>query len=110
MEVNGKRIEFNAATANMELQAREKLPSKPVRVLKANATIGERVTDLAQRGDALLMRTERLMEWLDGGKSGPWHDNLWNQAADSQGNEYKLQEQVTKALGDALDAVPCGVG
>jgi hypothetical protein len=106
MEVNGKRIEFSAAVANMDAQARETLPSKPTRVLKGNATLGERFADYAERGDALLMRTERLMEWWDGGKSGPWHENLWNLAADAQGNEYKLQEQVTKALGDALERIP----
>jgi hypothetical protein len=106
MEVNGKRVEFSAAIANMEAQAHESLPAKPTRVLKGNATLGEKIADYAQRGDALLMRTERLIEWLDGGKTGPWHDNLWNLAADSQGNEYKLQEQVTEQLGDAIENLP----
>lgn len=106
MEVNGKKIEFNEAIANMDAQARESLGSKPTRVLKGNMTLAEKAGDLVQRGDALLMRTERLMEWMDGGKTGPWHDNLWNLAADSQGNEYALQEQVTKSLGDALEKMP----
>lgn len=106
ISVNGKRIEFRDAITSMDAKARENLKVKPTRVLKGNATLGEKIGDLAQRGDALLMRTERLMEWLDGGKTGPWHDNLWNLAADSQGNEYKLQEQVTKQLGDALDNLP----
>ncbi len=106
MVVNGKRIEFSAAIGNMDAQAHESLTTKPTRVLKGNATLGEKIGDYAQRGDALLMRTERLMEWMDGGKTGPWHDNLWNLAADSQGNEYKLQEQVTKQLGDALENMP----
>lgn len=106
MTVNGKRIEFGAAMNSMSDQARESLKSKPTRVLKANETLGEKITDLAQRGDALLMRTERLMEWMDGGKTGPWHDNLWNLAADSQGNEYRLQEEVTSRIGDALEKMP----
>ena len=106
MEVNGRKIEFNAAMENMELQARQSLKSKPARVLKGNATFGEKMSDLAQRGDALLLRTERLMEWMDGGKTGPWHDNLWDLAADSQGNEYALQEKVTKSIGDALEKMP----
>lgn len=103
MEVNGRKIDFAAAVGNMETRARETMTAKPTRVLSGNRTLGERVTNLAQRGDALLMRTERLMEWLDGGKEGPWHDNLWHLAADAQGNEYTLQEQVTKRIGEAVD-------
>ena len=106
MEVNGKRIEFDAAMASMEAQARESLPSKPTRVLLKNATVGERTTDFAQRGNALLMRTEFLMKRLDGGEAGPWHDYLWNLASDAQGNEYKLQAEVTKRISDAFDAMP----
>lgn len=106
MTVNGKKIEFDQAKADMEQRVRDTLTSKPERVLGRNKTIGEKATDLIQRGDALLMRTERLMEWLDGGKTGPWHDNLWHLAADSQGREYELQEQVTKSLGDALEKMP----
>jgi hypothetical protein len=106
MEVNGKRIEFAAAVADMESQARQALPTKPVRVLKGNTTIGEKTSDYAQRGNALLMRTEFLMNRLDGGAKGPWHDYLWHLASDAQGNEYKLQEEVTKRIGDALDKMP----
>jgi hypothetical protein len=106
MVVNGRKVEFATATADMKRRATESLESKPSRVLKRNATLGEKAADFVQRGDALLMRTERLMEWLDGGKTGPWHDNLWHLAADSQGAEYGLQEEVTKKIGDSLEALP----
>jgi hypothetical protein len=106
MTVNGQRIEFRSAIANMDAQAHASLPTKPTRVIERNASLGEKISDYTQRGDALLMRTERLIEWMDGGKTGPWHDNLWNLAADSQGNEYALQEKVTKQLGDALENMP----
>lgn len=106
MEVNGKRIEFDAAAGSMEARARESLTAKPVRVLKQNATFSEKATDYAQRGNALLMRTEFLMKMLDGGETGPWHDYLWHLAADSQGSEYKLQAEVTKRIGDAFDNMP----
>jgi hypothetical protein len=106
MTVNGRKVEFATATAEMMKRATESLDSRPSRVLKRNATLGEKAADFVQRGDALLMRTERLMEWLDGGKTGPWHDNLWHLAADSQGAEYGLQEEVTKKIGDSLEALP----
>jgi hypothetical protein len=106
MTVNGKKVEFSAAMANMEAQARESLTAKPSRILQRNATAGERLTDYAQRGNALLMRTEFLMKQLDGGETGPWHDYLWHLASDAQGNEYKLQAEVTKRIGDAFDKMP----
>lgn len=106
MDVNGRKIEFAASIKAMNDRARESMNANPQRILKRNATITEKATDLAQRGDALLMRTERLVEWLDGGKDGPWHDALWNTAADSQGREYALQEEVTKHLGDLLEQMP----
>lgn len=106
IEVNGKKIEFAKAVSDMAERAKQSLTVKPTRVLTGNATVGERLTNFAQRGDALLMRAERIMEWLDGGKEGPWHDNLWHLAADAQGDEYALQEAVTKRIGDALEQMP----
>lgn len=106
MEVNGRKVEFNAAMENMSAQARESIKSKPRPVLDENRTAGMKAEDLVNRGTALLARTEFLMKRLDGGDSGPWHDNLWHLAADSQGRESELQEEVTKRVGDALQNIP----
>lgn len=106
MFVQGKQVEFAEARAAMMESARENLKSKPERIFQRNATPGERATNLAEQADAMLMRTERLIEWLDGGKQGPWHDNLWNLAADSQGAEYALQHEVTRSVGDAIQNMP----
>ncbi len=104
--VHGRQVDFAQAKADMIDRATASLKATPTRVLDRNATVGEKFNDLVQRGDAMLMRTERLIEWLDGGKEGPWHDNLWHLAADSQGEEYKLQEEITKKIGDSLEALP----
>lgn len=106
MEVNGRKVEFNSALENMSARARESIKSKPRPVLNENITAGMKAGDLVNRGTALLARTEFLMNRLDGGASGPWHDYLWNLAADSQGREYELQEEVTKRVGDALQNIP----
>jgi hypothetical protein len=39
-------------------------------------------------------------------QGGPWHENLWNLASDAQGDEYKLQEDVTRVVTDALEDMP----
>lgn len=106
MFVHGKQVAFAEAKESMIDAARTNLKSKPERIFQRNETAGEKIAHLAQQCDATLMRTERLVEWLDGGKQGPWHDNLWNLAADSQGEEYALQHEVTKAVGDAIKNMP----
>lgn len=105
MEVNGRKIEFNVAMESMSAKARESIKSKPRPVLGENRTAGMKAEDLVNRGTALLARTEFLMKRLDGGDSGPWHENLWHLAADSQGRESELQEEVTKRVGDALQNI-----
>lgn len=102
MYVQGKQVDFAEAKNAMIAGARENLRVKPEKIFDENLSAGERAAAVLQRGDAMLTRMERLVEWLDGGKTGPWHDNIWNLAADAQGDEYKLQEQVTHVVSDAL--------
>lgn len=106
MFVQGKQVAFAEARAAMVQSARENLKVKPERIFEENRKAAERAVGGLQYADALLVRMERLIEWLDGGKAGPWHDNLWNLAADAQGDEYALQETVTKAVTDALADMP----
>ncbi|HVW78507.1 MAG TPA: hypothetical protein VHB45_12900 [Alloacidobacterium sp.] len=109
MFVHGKQVAFAEAKAAMIEAARTNLKSRPERIFERNATAREKMAKFAEQCDATLMRTERLIEWLDGGKQGPWHDNLWNLAADSQGVEYALQHQVTRAVGDAIENMPASM-
>lgn len=102
MYVQGKQVDFADAKQAMIASARENLRVKPETIFRENRSLIERAADVTGKGDALLMRMERLVEWLDGGKAGPWHDNLWNLASDAQGDEYKLQEQVTHQVTEAL--------
>lgn len=60
-----------------------------------------RVAALAERGREIadsFLRPETIIEWLDGGTTGPWHDYLWNQANDSQDAREKLRDRVAKPL------------
>lgn len=108
MIVNGKRIDFEQARDEMIASLRRNYESKPLPVdVNLPMSVGEKAVDLPQRGDALLMRMERLMDWMDGGDlDGPWHRNIWNNIADAQGREYALAEQITQKLGDALENMP----
>jgi hypothetical protein len=106
MEVNGRKIEFDAAINGMIDRARQSIKANPRPVFDENRTAGMIASDYVNRGTALLTRTEFLMNRLDGGAEGPWHDTLWHLASDAQGQESKLQTEVTKRVGDALENIP----
>lgn len=106
MYVQGKQVAFADAKQAMIESARENLKSKPEQIFEENRSAAQKVFSGLQWVDSRLIRMERLVEWLDGGKTGPWHDNLWNLASDAQGDEYKLQEDVTQKVTDALADMP----
>jgi hypothetical protein len=106
MYVQGKQVKFADAKQAMIDSARANLKSKPEQIFEENISKAGKFLRKLQWVDSRLIRMERLVEWLDGGKQGPWHDNLWNLSADAQGDEYKLQEDVTKKVMDALEDMP----
>jgi hypothetical protein len=103
--VNGRKIEFANAKAAMIERARQSIKEHPEPIFAEDRSAGDRARDLVGRGLAPLIRTEFLMKRLDGGTDGPWHENLWNLAADAQGVERELQEGVTKVVGDTLENI-----
>jgi hypothetical protein len=106
MYVQGKKIAFAEAKQAMIEAARANLKSKPERIFEENRASFEKMAERIDYVDSRLIRPERLMEWLDGGKTGPWHDNLWNLASDAQGDQYRLEENVTRVVTDALEDMP----
>jgi hypothetical protein len=106
MYVQGKQVKFAEARQAMIEAARANLKTTPERIFEENISRGDKFLRGLQWVDSRLIRMERLVEWMDGGKSGPWHENLWNLASDAQGDEYKLQENVTKVVSDALADMP----
>jgi hypothetical protein len=104
--VQGKQVKFAEAKQAMIEAARANMNSKPEQIFDENRGFADRIVGAEQYTDSFLGRPERWVEWLDGGKVGPWHDNLWNLASSAQGDEYALQEKVTKVVGDALSDMP----
>jgi hypothetical protein len=86
--------------------ARANLKTKPERIFEENLSRGEKflrglaVGRLAADPDGAPGRVARRRQ------EGPWHDNLWNLASDAQGDEYGMQEKVTKVVTDALEDMP----
>lgn len=78
----------------------------PPPLTKSGLTAGEKVTRLAQRFDASLLKMEQVVEWLDGGPTGPWHDYLWNGAADAQAAEMDATKTITAKIAQAVASIP----
>jgi hypothetical protein len=51
------------------------------------------------------LRPETIVEWLDGGESGPWHDYLMEPANNAEYRRETLREQVLKPLRDLAEKV-----
>lgn len=105
-EVNGRKIVFAEAMAKMIAAVRENVKVRPEQVFEEDQGKLDYAHDLVSRGVAPMIRMEFLMRRLDGGDSGPWHDNLFHLAADVQGREHALQEEVTAKLGESMERLP----
>ena len=106
--VNGQHIAYDSAKQEMIQSLRDNFKTTPLPIdINMPKSLGEGVMDFVHRGDALLMKMERLIDWMDGGKiDGPWHQYVWNNIADAQGHEYDLAEKVTGKLGAILEDMP----
>ncbi|MDZ5813923.1 hypothetical protein U4I65_02585 [Stenotrophomonas maltophilia] len=52
-----------------------------------------------------VLRPETVVEWLDGGETGPWHDFLWNQAEAAQQQRVELRNRVGGMLEQTMKAL-----
>ncbi|WP_423173413.1 hypothetical protein [Stenotrophomonas maltophilia] len=52
-----------------------------------------------------VLRPETVVEWLDGGETGPWHDFLWNRAEAAQQQRIELRNRVGGMLEQTMKAL-----
>jgi len=57
--------------------------------------------------DAMLMRMEQLVNWMDKDDvNGPWHTYLWNPIAGAEGRELDMTREITAKLQEAMENMP----
>ncbi len=66
----------------------------------------QRVGDLYAAGANWVLQPETIIEWLDGGTMGPFHDLLWDQAQAAERRREALNRKIGGALQAALDGLP----
>lgn len=52
------------------------------------------------------VRPETMIEWLDGGESGPWHDYYWQQIEASREERRALNRSMADELAKATERLP----
>ena len=81
----------------------------PPPLTAAGLTSMQKASRMAQQFDVSLMKTEQIVEWLDGGPTGPWHDALWNPAVDAQAAEYDYTDNITAKLAEMVAGLPASI-
>lgn len=74
----------------------------------ARRPLGERATRAGGRALANLNRPENVIEALDGGMSGPWHDFIWTALEKAEGKMQALRTEMMARLRDVREAMPSG--
>lgn len=71
---------------------------KPLAPSDFPRNVAERMGNTLQSLADALWRPETIIEAMDGGESGPWHDYLWEPANEARAIQNELREKVGKPL------------
>lgn len=100
-------IEFADAIGELVAAAEVAGERKPLPLDMSAMTMREKAGDQVSRLDAMLLKMEQVVEWLDGGNvNGPWHTYIWNPISEAQNAEYDLTRKLTERLATSLEAMP----
>ncbi|BCS54787.1 hypothetical protein [Geobacter sp. SVR] len=109
-EVNRIRIdneEFELEEALNELTASvtQNFDVKKLPIDKETLSWIEKQGEKLSRLDASLIKTEQLIEWMDGGKiDGPWSRMIFQPIAKAESNEHNMTLKYTAKLADLVEA------
>lgn len=106
MVVNGRKVAFEAVKESLKASARAVDTTKGEPLSGTEKTILNRIGDGLVGADAMLVKMERVFRDLDGGKIGPWSDNLFRPIAEGQTRFYELNRDVTMKLRETMKGLP----
>jgi hypothetical protein len=108
LEVEGRKVDKEEAIEAMRASAYEH--AKKVRPLPVDPllkTAGDKARGLLLGGDAMLLKLEQVIDWLDGGDiNGPWREHIFQPIAEAQVREYAMHQAITGKLVEAMEAMP----
>lgn len=103
---NQDQRDWDGAQAELAGSIRAALATgKPLPFSTADLTTLQKVGSVYTGLMDWVLRPETVVEWLDGGETGPWHDYLWNQAEKAQQHRIELRNRVGGMLADTMNTL-----
>ncbi|MDH0276398.1 MULTISPECIES: hypothetical protein [unclassified Stenotrophomonas] len=103
---NKNRRDWESAQAELAGAIRGAIAEgKPLPLSDADLTAMQKVGATYTGLMDWVLRPETVVEWLDGGETGPWHDFLWNQAEAAQQQRIELRNRVGGMLEQTMKAL-----
>jgi len=103
------RTTVTQAAEAMSGRAAESHPDRlPEALSRRDETIGTRTADRLRRLSSELDRPENIIESLDGGEAGPWHDFLWQPLNAAENTAIGLRRRLGTMLRDLRKSMPAG--
>lgn len=78
---------------------------KPLPIADADKTAWQSFKDGVGSVQDWLLKVETMVEWLDGGDSGPMHDLLFTPSEDAQAKRWQLNKLVASKLEPAINGM-----
>lgn len=103
------RTTVTQAAEAMSGRAAESHPDRlPEALSRRDETLGTRTADRLRRLSSELDRPENIIESLDGGEAGPWHDFLWQPLNAAENTAIGLRRRLGTMLRDLRKSMPAG--
>lgn len=100
---NDKAVEWEAARDALTVRLEETQAAGPSAFTEAEKSTADRIMDGIKGFADVLLSPQTIIERLDGGEKGPWHDLFWNIAARARDARDVMRESTLKPLFDMME-------
>jgi GNAT superfamily N-acetyltransferase len=102
------QMKWKQAKKLLKERLEQQAPNNAGTIGAADRGILQSLKDLGAAAGNWVLQPETIVEWLDGGTAGPWHDLLWEPSENVEHVRERLQRMVGEKLKEAFDAMPKG--
>lgn len=100
---NDKAVEWEAARDALTGRLEETQATGPSAFTEAEKSTADRIMDGIKGFADVLLSPQTIIERLDGGEQGPWHDLFWNIAARARDARDVMRESTLKPLFNMME-------
>ena len=108
IQTRAGQMKWKQAKKLLKERLEQQTPNNAGTIGAADRNVLQSLKDLGAAAGNWVLQPETIVEWLDGGTSGPWHDLLWEPSENVEHARERLQRMVGEKLKEAFDAMPKG--